>query len=222
MNPYALSILEKKLKRLHCAGDINDEWQTPAKEFAGIEALLLGGRKFSIDLFTDGTENSKANHYFTAKQNALTMDWGHYCKLNGLELTGFANPPYSKPHLGLDDNGITCTGLKTMMKKAHAEMLLGFFSLWVLPCNPEAAFFPEKTASKIIFITGGRLTFAPPKWYKQDPKGSKPMSARGGAIIAIFDPDLIGEPQALSFLSRDKLRSAGVEAIKTDKLELTT
>jgi len=186
MSEYLSNILSVKLKRTHCAGDIGDEWQTPEDEFNGIEKHFNDGKNFAIDLFTDGEFNSKCNNFFTAKDNALNQDWGIYCKLQGVDPVGFANPPYSKRFKGVNDEGISCTGLSQMMKKAFIEMQLGFKSVWVLPCNPEADWFPYQTASKIRFITGGRLTFDVPQWYKQDKNGSKPSSARGGSCLYLI------------------------------------
>lgn len=206
-NNYRARLLNIQLKRLHNAGDIQDEWQTPDLEFGNLERLFLGGEKFSLDLFTNGKVNAKCESWLTAEDNALTVDWGLHCRDMGIPLRGFANPPYSKPYKGLLDSGETCTGLNAYMKKAHSEMLLGFYSLWIVPNAPDSDWFPLVECSRIIWVTNGRLSFNEPSWYRQDPDGSKPTTSRGGTCIVIFDPDADSSiDPSMEFMSRVELR----------------
>ncbi|MFM2476400.1 DNA N-6-adenine-methyltransferase [Celerinatantimonas sp. MCCC 1A17872] len=197
-------------KGCHCAKDIGDEWQTPEEEFKGIVRLF---GPFSIDLFASHF-NRKYSYYFTAKENALKQDWMAYCSSKGLECRGFANPPYSKPHVGLMTDGSTCTGLGEIVDKARQECEKGFYSVMVVPHSPEADWFGDalKKATDIWTVIGGRITFEPPKWYTQDPQGSKPSSARGGTSIFVFNPLTKGRTHAIhSWIQRDYLRQLGQE-----------
>ncbi|CAG9000628.1 MAG: hypothetical protein CENE_02628 [Candidatus Celerinatantimonas neptuna] len=206
---YIEQLTETMHKGLHDASDIGDEWQTPDKEFFGIVHLF---GPFSIDLFASNF-NNKYSVYFTAKDNALTKNWTKYCQKMGLPCRGFANPPYSKPYMGMMDDGTTCTGLNHIIAKATEECAKGFYSVMVVPHNPEADWFGEalKKATNIWTIIGGRISFDTPDWYQQDPKGTKPSSARGGTSILIFNPLLIKErDHALhSWIARNYLRELG-------------
>ncbi len=212
MADYIQRLLNAKLKRKHSAKDVQDEWRTPDLEFLGIQEKYCPAKSFSIDLFTDGTINSKSPLFFTAKENALLQDWGKYCKDQGVAPFGFANPPFSKPHVGKLDDGSCCTGLNPIMKKAYMEMKLGFHSVWFVPNNTEADWFPhrlsEHPASAIYKLVNGRVSFEVPEWYKQDPDGSKPSSSRGGMAVIIFDP-LYNGKAIDDIVSRNELRELG-------------
>ena len=213
---YRQRLLNAKLQRMHSAADIGDEWRTPDLEFLGIQAKYCPAEAFSIDLFTDGPINSKAPLFFTAKENALQQDWGKFCKENGVAPFGFANPPFSKQHKGLLDDGSTCTGLDLIIPKAYAEMKLGFHSVFFVPNNTEADWFPHRLskhpASAIYKLVGGRVAFDTPEWYRQDPNGSKPSSSRGGMCVCIFDPTYSGTPID-DVVYRDELRELGQKVL---------
>ncbi len=212
MADYIQRLLNAKLKRKHSAKDVQDEWRTPDLEFLGIQRMFCPADSFSIDLFTDGPINSKAPLFFTAKENAIEQDWGKYCKEQGVAPIGFANPPFSKPHKGKLDDGTTCTGLNEIMKKAYMEMKLGFFSVFFVPNNTEADWFPHRLsecpASAIYKLVNGRVSFEVPELYKQDPEGGEPSSSRGGMAVVIFDPSYTGKPID-DIVSRNTLRELG-------------
>lgn len=216
MSNYLQNLLNAKLQPLHCAKDVQDEWRTPELEFLGIQEMFAPKQKFYIDLFTDGAINSKCEHFFTAQDNALAQDWTLYCKSQGIMPIGFANPPFSKEHVGRLDDGTSCTGLHKIMKKAYIEMKLGFYSVWFVPSNFEAGWFPHKNsefaASEVHKLTDGRITFDTPEWYRQDPDGSKPTSSPGGMCVIIFNPDRLG-PQIDDVISRDYLREIGQQIL---------
>ena len=205
---------------LPLAGDVNDEWITPELEYLGIQETFCP-QGFSIDLFTDGHNNSKTPLFFTAQDNALKQDWGKTCKEEGVPLFGFANPPFSKPHKGRLEDGSTCTGLSAILKKAYVEMLLGFHSVFVLQNKSEANWFPHRLsmypASAIYKITNGRIYFDVPAWYKQDPYGSEPTSGRCGLCIAVFSPIHTGIPID-DVISRQELRSSGQKVLKNQEV----
>lgn len=211
---YLQKLLNAKLKSSHSAKDVMDEWRTPDPEFLGIQEKYSPSKKFSIDLFTDGEINSKAPLFYTAKDNALLQDWGKDCKENGVLASGFGNPPFSKPHVGKLDDGTTCTGLNAIMKKAFMEMKLGFHSVFFVPTNVEADWFPHKLsehpASAIYKLINGRVSFDTPEWYKQSTHkdASKPSSSRGGMCVCIFDPLYVGTPID-DIVSRNELRELG-------------
>lgn len=220
MADYIQRLLDSKLKRKHSARDVDDEWRTPDLEFLGIQQMFCPTKSFSIDLFTDGVINSKAPLFFTAKENALQQDWGKYCKEQGVAPIGFANPPFSKPHKGKLDDGTTCTGLNEIMKKAYMEMKLGFLSVFFVPNNIEADWFPhrlsEYPASAVYKLVNGRVSFDVPEWYKQDPEGGKPSSSRGGMAVVIFDP-LYASTQIDDIVSRNELRELGQRILDEKK-----
>jgi len=214
MSNYLQKLLNAKLKPLHSAKDVQDEWRTPNLEFLGIQETFCPLQNFYIDLFTDGVINSKCESFFTAEDNALNQDWYKHCNENGIAPYGFANPPFSKEHVGKLDDGTSCTGLHRIMKKAFMEMKLGFFSVFFVPSNFEAGWFPHKNsefaASEVHKLTDGRITFDTPNWYRQDPnpKASKPTSSPGGMCVIIFNPLHSGEPID-DVISRDYLRELG-------------
>jgi len=216
MTDYLQKLLNAKSKNLHCAKDVQDEWRTPDLEFLGIQQKYCPADRFSLDLFTDGAINSKCENFLTAAQNALIVDWGKYCKEQGIAPFAFANPPFSKPHTGRLDDGSTCTGLSAIMKKAHIEMKLGFHSVFFVPNNTEADWFPHRLskypASAIYKLVNGRVSFDTPEWYKQDPDGSEPSSSRGGMSIVIYDPLYNGEPID-DVVCRNELRELGQSAL---------
>jgi len=217
MANYLQKLLSAKLKPLHSAKDVQDEWRTPDLEFLGIQEVFAPtANGFSIDLFTDGKINSKCENFFTAKDNALNQDWFKHCKENGIAPVGFANPPFSKEHVGRLDDGTSCTGLHKIMKKAYIEMKLGFHSVWFVPSNFEAGWFPHKNsefaATEIHKLTDGRITFDTPEWYRQDPEGSKPTSSPGGMCVIIFNPHHSGN-QIDDVISRDYLREIGQQIL---------
>lgn len=212
MADYLKRLLDTKLKPLHSAKDVRDEWRTPDLVFLGIQQMFCPSKSFSIDLFTDGHINSKAPLFFTAKENALQQDWGKYCKEQGVPPVGFANPPFSNAYKGKLDDGTICTGLNEIMKKAYMEMKLGFTSVFFVPNNIEANWFPhrlsEYPASAVYKLVNGRVSFDTPEWYKQDPDGSEPSSSRGGMAIVIFCPSYKGTPID-DIVSRNALRELG-------------
>lgn len=216
MANYLQNLLNTKLKPLHWAKDVQDEWRTPNLEFLGIQQIFCPVQNFYIDLFTDGVINSKCEHFFTAEDNALNQDWYKHCNENGIAPYGFANPPFSKEYVGKLDDGTSCTGLHNIMKKAYIEMKLGFFSVFFVPSNFEADWFPHRLskypASAIFKLVNGRVSFDVPEWYKQDPEGSKPSSSRGGMSVIIFDPWHSGE-QIDDVVSRTELRELGQQIL---------
>ena len=124
--------------------------------------------------------------------------------------------PAHKELQQLLDDGTSCTGQHKIMKKAYIEMKLGFCSVFFVPLNFEAGWFPHKNsefpASEIHKLTDGRVTFDVPNWYRQDPDGSKPTSSPGGMCVIIFNP-LHSGPAIDDVISRDYLRDLGQKVL---------
>jgi phage N-6-adenine-methyltransferase len=216
MADYIEKIAQAKLEKTHSASTVGDEWRTPELEFLGIQECFGPMNGFSIDLFTDGVINSKCKNFFTAKSNALTQNWYEHCLEQGIAPFGFANPPFSKKYKGLLADGTSCTGLHEIMEKSHLEMKKGFHSVFFVPLNFEAGWFPhhksEFPASEIYKLTDGRVTFDVPDWYVQDHEGVKPSASPGGMCVIVFNP-YHKQVQIDDIISRDYLRELGQQIL---------
>lgn len=203
MNDYVNQINAFRNQEKHDPKDIKDQWQTPDWLFYAINALY---GPCLLDLFTDA-ENAKCEYYYTAEDNALVQNWGEtletarYEAIANAEIGGclddslypengvyyFANPPYSRSkYSGKGKKRLPITGMSHIMKKAVEEHSNGVGGIWLLKTATAEAWWPDEHASQIIHIKG-RVSFDPPRWFRNINPDSKLCSAGFGASIVIFN-----------------------------------
>lgn len=113
---YVKKLNALKLQSVHELKEIKDQWQSPENLVYGASSIY---GPFTLDLFTDG-ENSKAPHFYTAEDNALTQDWS--AKLKEIGGVAFGNPPYSRSSYHEKQ---AITGVRHIMSHASAMRELG-------------------------------------------------------------------------------------------------
>lgn len=223
MSNYVDNLNAMKAQQYHLASKIKDQWRTPEWLFQAINHLY---GPVVLDLFTDG-QNAKCPRYYTAEDNALTQPWAARLAEIQLDMLGepgvssmyhvqvkaFANPPYSREMVGDDP----LTGMTHIMAKADLERKLGGGTVWLTKSATSEGWWPNETASQIIFIKG-RIGFEPPAWFNPHPDSSKPTSAGFGAAIILFDPEH-DEILPNAYITREELLEIGAPLAKLSQEE---
>lgn len=210
----------------HKNKEIGDQWRTPDWLFWGIAGLLDG--PVVLDLFTDG-QNSKAESFFTAEDNALKQSWAaalfDLAPEDGRRPWCYANPPYS---IAKDEGGDAITGMRHIMAKAAAERDRGVAQVWLVKSATSETWWPVRAFGEgkgpdpqaemmlcdhIIHIKG-RIAFEPPLWYRPAPGQKPPTSAGFGASLLFFCKDLPDNIKAITHVHRDYLRRLGADAAR--------
>jgi phage N-6-adenine-methyltransferase len=96
---------------------------------------------------------------------------------------GYANPPYSQKRAGKEP----LTGMTHIMRKADEERKRGAGTIWLTKSATSESWWPDETATRIIFIKG-RIGFEPPVWFNAKAGSSEITGAGFGASIMVFDP----------------------------------
>lgn len=212
MSNYVSDLNRLKDNEYHRPKEIKDQWRTPEWLFQAIDALY---GPLVLDLFSDG-QNAKTPRFFTAEDNALSQSWtdslAAICEARGV--TGgaaFANPPYSQKRAGKEH----LTGMTHIMNKAAEERLSGARTRFLVKSATSESWWPDKTASRIIFIKG-RIGFEPPVWFNPAPGSSTICGAGFGAAIILFDPD-VNDPQPNEYVSREYLMDIGMPRAETSQ-----
>ncbi|MGB5121310.1 MAG: phage N-6-adenine-methyltransferase, partial [Vibrio fluvialis] len=138
---YVKKLNALKLQPTHKLNEIGDQWQSPENLVCGINSIY---GPFTLDLFTDG-ENSKAPHFYTAEDNALTQDWS--AKLKEIGGVAFGNPPYSRSSYHEKQ---AITGVRHIMSHASAMRELGGRYVFLLKAATSEVWWPEN-ADHICF-----------------------------------------------------------------------
>ncbi|WP_247605419.1 phage N-6-adenine-methyltransferase [Providencia rettgeri] len=185
-----------KSKPTHKLNEIGDQWQSPENLVCGINSIY---GPFTLDLFTDG-ENSKAPHFYTAEDNALTQDWS--AKLKEIGGVAFGNPPYSRSSY---HGKQAITGVRHIMSRASAMRELGGRYVFLLKAATSEVWWPEN-ADHICFIRG-RIGFDVPKWFVPSDEKQKPTGAFFAGAIVVFDKTWNGK--AFDYISREELEQRG-------------
>ena len=185
-----------KSKPTHKLNEIGDQWQSPENLVCGINSIY---GPFTLDLFTDG-ENSKAPHFYTAEDNALTQDWS--AKLKEIGGVAFGNPPYSRSSYHEKQ---AITGVRHIMSHASAMRELGGRYVFLLKAATSEVWWPEN-ADHICFIRG-RIGFDVPKWFIPADEKQKPTGAFFAGAIVVFDKTWNGK--AFDSISREELEQRG-------------
>ncbi|WP_275076963.1 MULTISPECIES: phage N-6-adenine-methyltransferase [Providencia] len=199
---YVTKLNTLKSKPLHKLNEVGDQWRTPDELFWGINAKF---GPLTIDLFTDG-ENSKAPHFYTAEDNALTQDWSEKLK----EIGGgaaFANPPYSRSSYHEKQ---AVTGVGHIINHALAMREKGGRYVFLLKVATSEAWWPDH-ADHICYIKG-RIGFDVPKWFNPADEKQKPSGAMFAGAIIVFDKEWNGEK--VGNIQRKELERIGKLAIE--------
>lgn len=193
---YVKKLNSLKLQPTHKLNEIGDQWQSPENLVCGINSIY---GPFTLDLFTDG-ENSKAPHFYTAEDNALTQDWS--AKLKEIGGVAFGNPPYSRSSYHEKQ---AITGVRHIMSHASAMRELGGRYVFLLKAATSEVWWPEN-ADHICFIRG-RIGFDVPKWFIPADEKQKPTGAFFAGAIVVFDKTWTGK--AFDYISREELEQRG-------------
>jgi len=193
---YVKKLNALKLQPTHKLNEIGDQWQSPENLVCGINSIY---GPFTLDLFTDG-ENSKAPHFYTAEDNALTQDWS--AKLKEVGGVAFGNPPYSRSSYHEKQ---AITGVRHIMSHASAMRELGGRYVFLLKAATSEVWWPEN-ADHICFIRG-RIGFDVPKWFIPADEKQKPTGAFFAGAIVVFDKTWNGK--AFDYISREELEQRG-------------
>ncbi|MCG5371072.1 phage N-6-adenine-methyltransferase [Providencia rettgeri] len=193
---YVKKLNSLKLQPTHKLNEIGDQWQSPENLVCGINSIY---GPFTLDLFTDG-ENSKAPHFYTAEDNALTQDWS--AKLKEIGGVAFGNPPYS---LSSYHGKQAITGVRHIVSHASAMRELGGRYVFLLKVATSEVWWPEN-ADHICFIRG-RIGFDVPKWFIPADEKQKPTGAFFAGAIVVFDKTWNGK--AFDYISREELEQRG-------------
>lgn len=218
MSNYVDNLNAMKAQQYHLASKIKDQWRTPEWLFQAINHLY---GPVVLDLFTDG-QNAKCPRYYTAEDNALSQNWSRRLMeirediaYSGYDdqVFAFANPPYSREMAGDDP----LTGMTHIMEKADMERKRGGGTIWLTKSATSEGWWPDATATQIIFIKG-RIGFEPPAWFNPHPDSSKPTSAGFGAAIILFDPE---NDKILpnAYITREELLEIGAPLAKLSQDE---
>lgn len=193
---YVKKLNALKLQSVHELKEIKDQWQSPENLVYGASSIY---GPFTLDLFTDG-ENSKAPHFYTAEDNALTQDWS--AKLKEIGGVAFGNPPYSRSSYHEKQ---AITGVRHIMSHASAMRELGGRYVFLLKAATSEVWWPEN-ADHICFIRG-RIGFDVPKWFIPADEKQKPTGAFFAGAIVVFDKTWNGK--AFDYISREELEQRG-------------
>lgn len=193
---YVKKLNALKLQPTHKLNEIGDQWQSPENLVCGINSIY---GPFTLDLFTDG-ENSKAPHFYTAEDNALTQDWS--AKLKEIGGVAFGNPPYSRSSY---HGKQAITGVRHIMSHASAMRELGGRYVFLLKAATSEVWWPEN-ADHICFIRG-RIGFDVPKWFVPADEKQKPTGAFFAGAIVVFDKTW--NEKAFDYISREELEQRG-------------
>jgi len=161
-------------------------WRTPPALFACQNAAFC----FQLDA-PAAAHNALCRNFITAEQNTLETPWADYLSIPGYV---WLNPPYSD--------------ITPFVKKAAAESANQIGTVMLVPADTSVGWFKEaiQTASKVRFITAGRLAFI-------NPVTGKPVSGNNkGSMLIIWHP----YPRThchFSTVERDALMNFGARLI---------
>ncbi|MEX9950470.1 phage N-6-adenine-methyltransferase [Providencia alcalifaciens] len=193
---YVNSLNELKSKPAHMLKEIGDQWATPEELYWGINTKF---GPFTLDLFTDGA-NSKAPHFYTAEDNALTQDWSD--KLKEIGGAAFGNPPYSRSSYHEKQ---AITGVGHIINHARSMRDKGGRYVFLLKAATSESWWPED-ADHVCFIRG-RIGFDVPKWFIPADEKQKPTGAFFAGAVVVFDKDWKGN--RVSYIQREELEAVG-------------
>jgi phage N-6-adenine-methyltransferase len=119
-----------------------------------------------LDVCAD-VRNTKCEHYLTAKQDALQVDWTWYLRATGLAPVFWMNPPYSQPLM------------TRFIEKAIEESKRGGTTLFLLPAWVDQGWYHDLIRPYPHEFKRGRIKFEPPS-------GVKSSSPRYGNIHGVI------------------------------------
>lgn len=138
-----------------------DYWATPTEVVEKIKVLT--GINFNLDACAN-SQNAKCNEFIGEEQNTLITDWGRNRRV-------FMNPPYGNPFPFVVKAVREC-----YQNYNHVAVLLNAdtSTQWFKVC--------EVFASRIYFVTGGRIAFLDYRTGEKTKGNTKPQ------MIAVFYP----------------------------------
>lgn len=138
-----------------------DYWATPPEVVENIKKLT--GINFDLDACANA-QNAKCEEFIGEEQDTLVTEWGRNRRV-------FMNPPYGNPLPFVVKAAREC-----YLRYNHVAVLLNAdtSTRWFKVC--------EHFASKIYFITGGRIAFLDYRTGKRVKGNTKPQ------MIAVFYP----------------------------------
>ncbi len=161
--------------------EIRDLWQTPRYLFDYFDREF----DFGLDLCASD-DNHLVSNYLTEKEDAFDPrhNWN---KLSGGKSV-WCNPPYSRGHIPalMDEAKI----------QAHKN---GVTTVFLVPADTSASWFPFESAKEIRFISGSRVSFV-----RADTKKMITGNTKGSAVC-IFSPKPINKPATLSHINRKSM-----------------
>ena len=148
--------------------DDRDCWQTPRYIFDHFNQEY----EFTVDVAASA-DNSLCDKFITKEDDAIKSDWLDYAFQGDFV---WCNPPYSKPREFID-------------KAVYEASVNKIGCVMLLPADTSVKWFAEilKTASEVILLTEGRVSFISPETGKPKNGNNK------GSLIAVWEPYFIGE-----------------------------
>ncbi|KKY85573.1 DNA adenine methylase [Enterobacter cloacae] len=199
-NKYCRELAELRSKPAHELKEVGDQWRTPDLLFWGINSIF---GPMVLDLFADDS-NAKCPAWYTAEDNALTLDWSE--RLAELGGAAFANPPYSRAQYHEKQ---AITGMTHIMNHTMAMRDKGGRYIYLVKSATSETWWPED-ADHIMFIRG-RIGFDLPVWFVPADEKQQPTSAFFAGAIAVFDKTWPGE--SFSYINRTELEEKGRAAL---------
>lgn len=157
--------------------NVRDMWNTPQEIFDYFNSIY----KYDFD-GAASYKSYKCASYFTIDDDSLNKDWSTYGS------SFWVNPPYSN--------------MKPWFEHANNMKDKGVLSTWFVPNTPDSGWFQEalKGATKIYFITSGRISFI------REDTGNKQGGNTKGSCLIEFDPkvEANGQPQTV-YITREEI-----------------
>ncbi|UKA12947.1 phage N-6-adenine-methyltransferase [Photobacterium damselae] len=161
-----------------------DSWQTPPYLFETLHKEFC----FGLDLCASHS-NAILSNYLTKEDNAL-QSWRNWHTL-AHKRPVWCNPPYSRGNI---------PAFMTEAKRQADEN--GATTVFLVPADTAASWFPFDDAKEIRFIRGGRIAFV------HAGTGRVISGNTKGSAICVFGPKTGNYPAALSSVKRSDLIEA--------------
>jgi phage N-6-adenine-methyltransferase len=155
-----------------------NSWSTPDYIYKWLNSLY----NFDIDLCAS-KENAKVLSCFLTKEtDALKQDWSDY------GYRGFINPPYGRGEIA------------NFIEKAIEQAGYGFTTVFLIPNAIESKWLDLDQAERVIFITGGRLSFVHPITGEAQGGNTK------GSMIVVYSEEGLEYSTEFYYEDRDSIK----------------
>ncbi len=164
--------------------NLKDSWQTPPYLFSALHKEF----GFGLDLCANHT-NALLRNYLTKEDNCLER-WRNWHSLANKRPI-WCNPPYSRGQI------------PAIMAEAKIQAEKnGATTVFLVPADTAASWFPFEDAKEIRFISGGRVAFVHAE------SGRTINGNTKGSALCIFGPKTGDHPALLRYVSRAELLEA--------------